>query len=109
MVSMHHALSIKPFDYQDARPYRDNHEIVPMTNLVQAFQVEAVPKVSQASAAVQHHGGIVSGAKARGQAPHHTTPHRQRPNGSRAAHCRALRSRTIMRRRAGKASWNVRG
>jgi PCI domain len=34
---MLHASSINPFDSQEARPYRDDPEIVVMTNLVKAF------------------------------------------------------------------------
>lgn len=37
LASMLHASSINPFDSQEARPYRDDVEIVAMTNLVQAF------------------------------------------------------------------------
>lgn len=37
LASMLHASSINPFDSQEARPYRDDPEIVVMTNLVQAF------------------------------------------------------------------------
>lgn len=37
LASMLHASSINPFDSQEARPYRDDPEIVAMTNLVQAF------------------------------------------------------------------------
>jgi len=37
MASMLHASSINPFDSQEARPYRDDPEIVAMTKLVQAF------------------------------------------------------------------------
>jgi len=37
MASMLHASSINPFDSQEARPYKDDPEIVAMTNLVQAF------------------------------------------------------------------------
>lgn len=37
MASMLHASTINPFDSQEARPYRDDPEIVAMTNLVQAF------------------------------------------------------------------------
>ncbi|GAX28583.1 COP9 signalosome complex subunit 2 [Fistulifera solaris] len=37
MASMLHASSINPFDSQEARPYRDDPEILAMTNLVQAF------------------------------------------------------------------------
>jgi COP9 signalosome complex subunit 2 len=38
LASMLHASKINPFDSQEARPYRDDPEIVAMTNLVQAFQ-----------------------------------------------------------------------
>lgn len=38
LASMLHASSINPFDSQEARPYKDDPEIVAMTNLVQAFQ-----------------------------------------------------------------------
>jgi hypothetical protein len=37
MASMLHASQINPFDSQEARPYRDDPEIVAMTNLVRAF------------------------------------------------------------------------
>jgi PCI domain len=37
LASMLHASTINPFDSQEARPYRDDVEIVAMTNLVQAF------------------------------------------------------------------------
>ena len=37
MASMLDSSSINPFDSQEARPYRDDPEIVAMTNLVQAF------------------------------------------------------------------------
>jgi COP9 signalosome complex subunit 2 len=37
LASMLHASAINPFDSQEARPYRDDPEIVAMTNLVQAF------------------------------------------------------------------------
>jgi COP9 signalosome complex subunit 2 len=37
LASMLHASTINPFDSQEARPYRDDPEIVAMTNLVQAF------------------------------------------------------------------------
>jgi hypothetical protein len=38
LASMLHASSINPFYSQEARPYKDDVEIVAMTNLVQAFQ-----------------------------------------------------------------------
>ena len=37
LASMLHASQINPFDSQEARPYRDDPEIVAMTNLVRAF------------------------------------------------------------------------
>jgi len=37
VMSMLHASTINPFDSQEARPYKDDPEIVAMTNLVQAF------------------------------------------------------------------------
>lgn len=37
LASMLHVSSINPFDSQEARPYRDDPEIVAMTNLVAAF------------------------------------------------------------------------
>jgi len=37
LASMLHSSTINPFDSQEARPYRDDPEIVAMTNLVQAF------------------------------------------------------------------------
>lgn len=37
LASMLHASTINPFDSQEARPYRDDPEIVAMTNLVSAF------------------------------------------------------------------------
>ncbi len=37
MASMLHASTINPFDSQEARPYRQDPEIMTMTNLVQAF------------------------------------------------------------------------
>mmetsp|Transcript_10906 Transcript_10906/g.16656 ORF Transcript_10906/g.16656 Transcript_10906/m.16656 type:complete len:528 (-) Transcript_10906:1028-2611(-) len=44
MASMLHASTINPFDSQEARPYRDDPEIVAMTNLVQAFQNNEITK-----------------------------------------------------------------
>jgi COP9 signalosome complex subunit 2 len=44
LASMLHASSINPFDSQEARPYRDDPEIVAMTNLVQAFQNNEIHK-----------------------------------------------------------------
>lgn len=44
MASMLHASSINPFDSQEARPYRDDPEIVAMTNLVQAFHNNEIQK-----------------------------------------------------------------
>ena len=38
LSSMLHASSINPFDSQEAKPYRDDPEIVAVTNLVSAFQ-----------------------------------------------------------------------
>lgn len=38
LASMLHASTINPFDSQEARPYRDDPEIVAMTSLVHAFQ-----------------------------------------------------------------------
>jgi COP9 signalosome complex subunit 2 len=37
MATMLHASTINPFDSQEARPYKDDPEILAMTNLVQAF------------------------------------------------------------------------
>jgi len=37
MASMLHASSINPFDSQEARPYREDPDVVAMTKLVQAF------------------------------------------------------------------------
>jgi COP9 signalosome complex subunit 2 len=37
LASMLHASTINPFDSQEARPYKEDAEIVAMTNLVQAF------------------------------------------------------------------------
>jgi len=37
MASMLHASTINPFDSQEARPYRDDPDVVAMTKLVQAF------------------------------------------------------------------------
>jgi COP9 signalosome complex subunit 2 len=37
MATMLHASTINPFDSQEARPYKDDPEIVAMTNLVHAF------------------------------------------------------------------------
>mmetsp|Transcript_8552 Transcript_8552/g.14209 ORF Transcript_8552/g.14209 Transcript_8552/m.14209 type:complete len:498 (-) Transcript_8552:64-1557(-) len=48
MASMLHASTINPFDSQEARPYRDDPEIVAMTNLVQAFhgnEIKAFEKI----------------------------------------------------------------
>lgn len=48
MASMLHASTINPFDSQEARPYRDDPEIVAMTNLVQAFhsnEIQAFEKI----------------------------------------------------------------
>lgn len=48
LASMLHASSINPFDSQEARPYRDDPEIVAMTNLVQAFhnnEIQAFEKI----------------------------------------------------------------
>ncbi|CAB9500293.1 signalosome complex subunit 2 [Seminavis robusta] len=42
LASMLHASSINPFDSQEARPYRDDPEIVAMTNLVQAFHANEI-------------------------------------------------------------------
>ena len=44
MASMLHASTINPFDSQEARPYRDDPEIVAMTNLVQAFHNNEIQK-----------------------------------------------------------------
>ena len=44
LASMLHASSINPFDSQEARPYRDDPEIVAMTNLVQAFHNNEIQK-----------------------------------------------------------------
>mmetsp|Transcript_34810 Transcript_34810/g.70410 ORF Transcript_34810/g.70410 Transcript_34810/m.70410 type:complete len:567 (+) Transcript_34810:317-2017(+) len=44
LSSMLHASSINPFDSQEARPYRDDPEIVSMTNLVQAFHNNEIKK-----------------------------------------------------------------
>jgi len=42
LASMLHASSINPFDSQEARPYKDDPEIVAMTNLVQAFHANEI-------------------------------------------------------------------
>lgn len=42
LASMLHASTINPFDSQEARPYRDDPEIVAMTNLVQAFHANEI-------------------------------------------------------------------
>ena len=39
---MLHASTINPFDSQEARPYRDDPEIVAMTALVQAFHTNDI-------------------------------------------------------------------
>ena len=44
MASMLHASTINPFDSQEARPYKDDPEILAMTNLVQAFQSNEIQK-----------------------------------------------------------------
>jgi COP9 signalosome complex subunit 2 len=44
LASMLHASSINPFDSQEARPYRDDPEIVAMTNLVHAFHNNEIQK-----------------------------------------------------------------
>lgn len=44
MASMLHAEGINPFDSQEARPYKDDPEIVAMTNLVQAFHGNEIRK-----------------------------------------------------------------
>lgn len=44
MASMLDASTINPFDSQEARPYRDDPEIVAMTNLVQAFHSNEIQK-----------------------------------------------------------------
>ncbi|EEC47024.1 COP9 SigNalosome subunit 2, partial [Phaeodactylum tricornutum CCAP 1055/1] len=44
LASMLHASAINPFDSQEARPYRDDPEIVAMTNLVQAFHANDIAK-----------------------------------------------------------------
>lgn len=44
LASMLHASSINPFDSQEARPYRDDPEILAMTNLVQAFHNNEIQK-----------------------------------------------------------------
>jgi len=47
MASMLHASTINPFDSQEARPYRDDPEIVAMTNLVQAFHANEIKKFDE--------------------------------------------------------------
>lgn len=42
LASMLHASTINPFDSQEARPYRDDPEIVALTNLVQAFHANDI-------------------------------------------------------------------
>mmetsp|Transcript_37095 Transcript_37095/g.54529 ORF Transcript_37095/g.54529 Transcript_37095/m.54529 type:complete len:582 (-) Transcript_37095:205-1950(-) len=44
MATMLYASSINPFDSQEARPYKDDPEIVAMTNLVQAFHSNEIRK-----------------------------------------------------------------
>ena len=44
LSSMLHASSINPFDSQEARPYRDDPEILAMTQLVSAFQNNEIKK-----------------------------------------------------------------
>ncbi len=44
MASMLHASSINPFDSQEVRPYKDDPEIVAMTNLVDAFHSNDIEK-----------------------------------------------------------------
>jgi PCI domain len=44
LATMLHASSINPFDSQEARPYRDDPEIMVMTNLVSAFQSNEIHK-----------------------------------------------------------------
>ena len=44
MASMLHASSINPFDSQEVRPYKDDPEIVVMTNLVDAFHNNDIEK-----------------------------------------------------------------
>jgi len=44
LASMLHASTINPFDSQEARPYRDDPEILAMTNLVQAFHANEIQK-----------------------------------------------------------------
>lgn len=57
LASMLHASSINPFDSQEARPYRDDPEIVAMTNLVQAFhnnEIQTFERILR-----QHQGRIM--------------------------------------------------
>mmetsp|Transcript_1706 Transcript_1706/g.2437 ORF Transcript_1706/g.2437 Transcript_1706/m.2437 type:complete len:567 (-) Transcript_1706:147-1847(-) len=44
MASMLHASSINPFDSQEVRPYKEDPEIVAMTNLVDAFHNNDIEK-----------------------------------------------------------------
>jgi COP9 signalosome complex subunit 2 len=44
LASMLHASTINPFDSQEARPYRDDPEIVTMTELVSAFHNNEIQK-----------------------------------------------------------------
>jgi COP9 signalosome complex subunit 2 len=44
MASMLHASSINPFDSQEVRPYKEDPEIVAMTNLVDAFHSNDIEK-----------------------------------------------------------------
>ena len=44
MASMLHASSINPFDSQEVRPYKNDPEIVAMTNLVDAFHSNDIKK-----------------------------------------------------------------
>lgn len=44
IASMLHASSINPFDSQEVRPYKDDPEIVAMTNLVDAFHANDIEK-----------------------------------------------------------------
>ncbi len=44
IASMLHASSINPFDSQEVRPYKDDPEIVAMTNLVDAFHDNDIEK-----------------------------------------------------------------
>lgn len=57
MASMLHASSINPFDSQEIRPYKEDPEIVVMTNLVDAFHNNDIEKFERILS--KNEGGIM--------------------------------------------------